>query len=75
MLGEEKEKYSKFKYYLRQCRICDNIFKAFSHNGKRPKGRLCSDCKDKINKDRLKLIIKTKNKVKELRNDLIKLDC
>jgi len=75
MLGEEKEKYSKFKYYLRQCRICDNIFKAFSQKSKRTKGRLCSDCKDKINKDRLKLIIKTKNKVKELRNELIKLDC
>lgn len=74
MLGEPEEKYSKFKYYLRQCNECDEIFKAFSSNGRRPKGRLCPTCKDKINKARLELIIKTKNKLKNLRYELRKLD-
>jgi hypothetical protein len=73
MFGEKEDKYKCFKYYLRQCRECDEIFKAFSHNGKRPKTRLCPICKSKLNKERLDLIMKTKNKLKEIRHELPKL--
>lgn len=69
-----EQKYKKFKYYLRQCRICDEIFKAVSHNGQRPQTRTCPDCKDKLNKIRLQKIIETKNRVKELRHELINMD-
>lgn len=70
MLGVVKEKYKRFKYYLRQCDVCDNLFKAYSKNGKRPKGKLCPECKAIINKNRLQKIMETKLRVKELRNEL-----
>jgi hypothetical protein len=66
------KKYTRFSYYLRQCRICNEIFKAYSLNGRRPKTRLCPDCKDKINNQRLKTIMKTKLKLKEIRENVLK---
>jgi len=67
-----ENKYKKFKYYLRQCKICGEIFKAYSHNGQRPQTRTCPVCKDRIDKMRLKKIIETKLKVKALRMELEK---
>lgn len=70
VIGEKSQlKYNRFDHYLRQCRICCEIFKAYSHNGKRPKTRLCEKCKKEINNRRLKLIIETKLKLKKLRED------
>ena len=76
MIGNQEKfkKYNPFKYYLRQCRVCDEIFKAYSTTRKRPKGKLCPQCKDKLNKERLALIIKTKQAVKKARNELKKLN-
>jgi hypothetical protein len=67
-----ENKYKKFKYYLRQCKICLDIFKAYSHNGQRPQTRTCPICKDRIDKMRLRKIIETKLKVKALRMELEK---
>jgi hypothetical protein len=75
MIGDVKERINKFKYYLRQCDICDNIYKAYSKNGRRPKGKLCLECKSIVNKNRLAKIIKTKLRIKEIReHELHKLD-
>ena len=67
MFGTVVEKYQRFKYYLRQCEVCDEIFKAYSKNGKRPKGKLCQVCKKMINKKRLDKIMETKLRIKEIR--------
>lgn len=67
-----ENKYKKFKYYLRQCKICSDIFKAYSHNGQRPQTRTCPVCKERIDKMRLRKIIETKLKVKALRMQLEK---
>lgn len=67
MIGLVKERHNRFKYYLRQCEICDNTFKAYSKNGTRPKTRLCPTCKIIINKNRIKKIIETKLRIKEIR--------
>ena len=72
MIGIVQEKYKRFKYYLRQCSICDEIFKAYSKNGRRPRLKLCPECKNIINKKRLAKIMETKTRLKELRDELSK---
>ena len=58
---------NQFKYYLRQCIICDTIFKAYPRNGRRPGGKLCLECKNVINNNRLKKIMQTKQRLKHIR--------
>jgi hypothetical protein len=69
MIGLVKERNNKFKYYLRQCDICDNTFKAYSKTGTRPRTRLCPICKKVINTNRIKKIIATKLRIKEIREN------
>lgn len=66
-------KYKRFKNYLRQCCICGDVFNAISKHGVRPRTKLCDKCKGDINTKRLKTIMETKLKLKEVRNELTKL--
>lgn len=72
MKGLKESKYKRFEFYLRQCKECGDIFKAFSHNGRRPKTRLCEKCKKECNNLRLKHIAETKLRNK-IQNELHKL--
>lgn len=48
MRGLKQSKEHKFKFYLRQCRMCDEIFKATSK-----KRKYCDDCKITINYNKI----------------------
>ncbi len=68
--GEKRLNYKCFEYYLRHCDNCGEIFKAYSKNGKRPKRRICDKCKEKIFNQRTEDILKTKQLIKEVENEL-----
>ena len=67
-------KYKRFNNYLRQCELCGEVFKAISRHGVRPRTKHCDVCKKIINDKRLKAIMETKLKLKEINNELGKLD-
>ena len=67
MIGLKQERNNRFKHYLRWCCVCGELFKAFAHHNKRPKTKLCPECKVIVNKNRLAKIMVTKNRLKEIR--------
>lgn len=64
---KEDSKRSKFKYYLRQCKECCEIFKA-SSKGK----RVCPECKPKLDKLRNQAILKAKGLLQDIEKEVIK---
>lgn len=69
VLEENKRKTKTFDYYLRHCKCCGEIYKAYAKDGCRPKSRMCNSCKEDVYKKRTEAIMKTKQLIMEVENE------
>lgn len=69
IINENIKKIKTFDYYLRHCKICGEIYKAYPKNGKRTKSRICDSCKKTIFVKRNESILKTKQLIKEVEDE------
>jgi len=67
---EVEKETKKFNTYIRRCKYCGNLYEAYLNKyGKRPKSKVCEECKKEIYKKRTESILKTKKTIKEVKNE------